>query len=81
MTNDGKIAATGGEDDTAYIWNTTSGEVIHKCSGHNDSVICSEFSHDNSYLATADMKGILQVWRMSDKNCIWNFNMGDASVS
>ncbi|KAK0159152.1 hypothetical protein PV328_010073 [Microctonus aethiopoides] len=79
LTNDGKIAVTGGEDDVAYLWDTLSGEIIHKCTGHEDSVFFAEFNHDFTYLATGDMKGIIKVWRMRDKAIIWDYNIGDAS--
>ncbi|KAK0162756.1 hypothetical protein PV327_006507 [Microctonus hyperodae] len=79
LTNDGKIAVTGGEDDVAYLWDTLSGEIIHKCTGHEDSVFFAEFNHDFTYLATGDMKGIIKVWRMRDKAIVWDYNMGDAS--
>ncbi|XP_034950314.1 angio-associated migratory cell protein [Chelonus insularis] len=79
LTNDGKLAATGGEDDMAYVWDTSSGEIIHECKGHKDSLIFTEFNHDNTYLATGDMSGIINVWRMSDKARIWDYNMGDAT--
>ncbi|XP_008543793.1 angio-associated migratory cell protein [Microplitis demolitor] len=79
LTNDGKIAVTGGQDDVAYIWNTESGEIIYKCTGHKDSIIFAEFSPDNSYVAAGDLSGIIQVWKMRDKSLVWSYNMGDAS--
>lgn len=79
LSKDGKLAATGGEDDKAYIWNTATGEVIHECTGHQDSVIFADFNHDDSYIATGDMSGIIQVWKMSNKERIWDFNTGDAT--
>ncbi|XP_011310639.1 angio-associated migratory cell protein [Fopius arisanus] len=79
LTRDGKLAATGGEDDMAYVWDTSSGEVIHECIGHKDSIIFAEFNKDDSYLATADMSGGIQVWRMNDKTVVWDFEIGDAA--
>ncbi|XP_003699960.2 angio-associated migratory cell protein [Megachile rotundata] len=79
LTKNGKLAATGGEEDKAYVWNTSTGEIILDCVDHKDSIIFSEFNHDESYLATGDMSGMIQVWRMSDKVRVWNYNMGDAT--
>lgn len=78
MSKDGKLASTGGEDDKAYIWNTATGEIIHECIGHQDSVIFADFNYDDSYVATGDMSGIIQVWKISNKQRIWDFNVGDA---
>ncbi|CAL7940554.1 unnamed protein product [Xylocopa violacea] len=79
LTKNGKLAATGGEEDKAYIWDTSSGEITLDCTGHRDSIIFSAFNHDESYLATGDMSGMIQVWRLTDKVKIWDYNMGDAT--
>ncbi|VVD01704.1 unnamed protein product [Leptidea sinapis] len=59
----GKIAATGGEDDKAYVWSVESGQTIMECNGHKDSVIFAGFSFDGAYLATVDMSGLIKVWK------------------
>ncbi|XP_076765605.1 angio-associated migratory cell protein [Xylocopa sonorina] len=79
LTKDGKLATTGGEEDKAYIWDTSSGKIILDCTGHRDSIIFSAFNHDESYLATGDMSGMIQIWRLTDKAKIWDYNMGDAT--
>lgn len=33
----GSIAATGGEDDKAYVWDMNTGNVLHTCTGHKVS--------------------------------------------
>ena len=80
MSKDEKLAATGGEDDKAFVWDTVSGDIILECTGHKDSVTFSDFNHDDSYLATGDMGGLIQVWKMSDKNSVWNYEMDDMTV-
>lgn len=66
---DGKMAVTGGEDDKAYVWSIETGQLIMDCTGHNDSVIFVGFSNDGTYLATADMCGIIKVWKCNtDEN-------------
>ncbi|XP_043285332.1 angio-associated migratory cell protein [Venturia canescens] len=79
LSRDGKYAATGGEDDMAYLWDTSSSEVILECKGHKDSLIFTGFNHDDTYLATGDMSGIIKVWKISEKNVVWDFDMGDAT--
>ncbi|XP_015181937.1 PREDICTED: angio-associated migratory cell protein [Polistes dominula] len=79
LSKAGKIAVTGSEEDKAYVWDTTTGEIILNCTDHKDSIIFAEFNFDETYLATGDMSGIIQLWRLSDKSMIWNYNMGDAT--
>ncbi|PNF29742.1 hypothetical protein B7P43_G11201 [Cryptotermes secundus] len=73
----GKLAVTGAQDDVAYVWETHSGEVILHCKDHKDSVICAEFSHDGSYVATGDMSGVLIVWRVATKCPVFQTHVGD----
>ncbi|XP_066588372.1 angio-associated migratory cell protein [Prorops nasuta] len=77
LSKNGVYAATGGEDDKAYMWNTATGEIVLNCIGHKDSVIFAEFNFDETYLATGDMSGIIQVWKLSDKSVAWEYSMGD----
>lgn len=67
----GQLAVTGGEDDRAFVWDINSANVFLECKGHSDSVISTEFNHDGSYVATGDMKGMIQVWKMSSKSTVW----------
>lgn len=69
---------TGGEDDKAYVWNLDTGEVVYESDGHNDSVISTEFSHDGTYLATGDIAGHIQVFKVSqDFKKVIDFQIGD----
>ncbi|XP_032680889.1 angio-associated migratory cell protein isoform X2 [Odontomachus brunneus] len=77
LSQNGELAITGSGEDVAYLWETTTGNIVMKCDGHIDSVIFAEFSHDETYLATADMKGLIQLWELSSKTCYWQNNIGD----
>ena len=77
---DNQLVASGGEDDKAYVWNITNGEVLFECTNHQDSVTSVAFSHDGGYLATADMSGLIQVWKVTTKSMVWSFEVGDLNV-
>ena len=77
---EGKLAVSGGEDDKAYVWKVENGEVLFECGNHRDSVIHAQFSHDGVYVATADMAGFIQVWKVATNAVVWSFEMGDLSV-
>lgn len=71
---------SGGEDDQVYVWNVTTGEEVFHCSTHKDTVICAEFSYDGAYLATGDLAGEIQVFKVAqDYKKVWEFSMGDMS--
>ncbi|CAG5129165.1 unnamed protein product, partial [Candidula unifasciata] len=72
-----EIAVTGGQDDRALVWNTQDGSVIFQCTGHADTVASVGFSYDGSMVATADMKGIIKVWRVDQGKEIWSFEVSE----
>ncbi|KAM0729222.1 Angio-associated migratory cell protein [Formica fusca] len=77
LSKNSELAATGSEEDKAYLWNTITGEVILECTGHKDSVIFTGFNYNDMYLATGDMSGIIKLWQISDKACVWETALDD----
>lgn len=77
LSQDNKLAVTGGEDDMAYVWDTSSGEIVMECTGHKDSVTEVAFNHDSKLVATADMAGLIQVWDVKEKKLVWCFEGDD----
>lgn len=71
------LAVTGGEDDKAFVWRLSDGELLFECSGHKDSVTCAGFSHDSTFVATGDMSGLIKVWQVDTKEEIWSFEVAD----
>ncbi|XKL68351.1 hypothetical protein PGB90_003842 [Kerria lacca] len=69
---DGTFAVSGGEDDRAFVWNINTGEVLLECKNHTDSVTHVGFSFDGTYVATGDMTGLIQVWKLFESEPVWN---------
>lgn len=46
-----------------------------------DSVTCVQFNYDGSYVATGDMSGVIQVWKIGSKLQVWETHVGDLTVS
>lgn len=77
ISNDGSLVITGGQDDIAYVWKTSNGEVYLECTGHNDSVTEVGFNHDSQYVVTGDMSGLIQVWNVKEKKLVWCYGGDD----
>uniref|UniRef100_A0A673MXC2 Angio-associated migratory cell protein-like n=1 Tax=Sinocyclocheilus rhinocerous TaxID=307959 RepID=A0A673MXC2_9TELE len=71
------LAVTGGEDDRAFVWSVSDGDVLFECTGHKDSVTCAAFSCDSKLVVSADMSGLIKVWKVENKEEIWSFEVGD----
>ena len=77
ITTHDDLAVSGGEDDTAFVWNYITGEVSFQCTGHKDSVTCCNFNHDGTLLSTGDMSGVIKVWNVEKQEQICDFETGD----
>lgn len=60
------LAASGGEDDRAFVWEAGTGVVKLACSGHRDSVTMVKVNGKGTLLATGDMSGLVKIWRLAD---------------
>lgn len=42
---------------------------------HTSAVTCLAFSHDDQLLASGDMSGTIQVWKVRDGKCLRKFDV------
>jgi WD40 repeat protein/DNA-binding XRE family transcriptional regulator len=59
---DGALLASGGEDQTAKIWDVRSGQELRTISGHNSALTRVTFTADGAQLVTGDVDGVVKVW-------------------
>lgn len=65
ISRDGQMVLTSGVDNTARVWNVTTGLPVTEPFVHTDRIRHAEFSHDGKYFATACNDGTAYVWEIS----------------
>ncbi len=76
LNSNNTLAVSGSQDDKAFVWRTDNANIVFECKGHKDSVVCAQFSHSDTYIATADMSGFIQVWNNSGQQ-VFDYEIGD----
>ncbi len=61
---DGRLVATGGQDNDAFLWNARGGPALHELQ-HGEDVLDVAFSPRGDLLATASADNSGRVWRVA----------------
>lgn len=77
ISKDEKLLLTGGEDDTAIIWDVSSDETTSLKITHKDSVTHVGFAPNDKYYFSSDIAGYIQVFETASRKKIWDFEVGD----
>ena len=62
---DGSKVLTGSDDNTAKLWDVSTGTVIRTFTGHTDYVISVAFSPDGSKVLTGSSDDTAKLWDVS----------------
>jgi WD40 repeat protein len=62
VSADGKMIASGGDDNTVQLWDPADGKQLKKLTGPADRVTAAAFSGDGKFLAAGGHDGKLWVW-------------------
>ncbi len=69
---DGRLLATGGDDDTARLWDVRTGKEVRKLGGHRAQVVSVAFSPDGRTLASASNNTIGSTATGEQALRLWN---------
>ena len=62
---DGRLLASGSEDNTVRLWEVESGSELHSLTGHTEWVYCVAFSPDGQLLASGSKDNTVRLWDIS----------------
>lgn len=67
------MVATGGGDNTAYLWTTHTQppRFVGELQGHKESVVAGGFTGDGRFVVTGDMAGCIQVYKLAKGGQKW----------
>jgi len=60
------LMVSGGCDDTAYVWDATSGQTVFVLGTHTETVAVCGFNFDGTLIATGTLDGSVNVWNVAD---------------
>ncbi|KAI8966970.1 WD40-repeat-containing domain protein [Mycotypha africana] len=66
--NQPNIVVTGSRDTSLRIWNIDSGELVHLCTGHQNSVRCLAIHGD--YVASGSYDTTARLWSLITGDCV-----------
>jgi WD40 repeat protein len=69
----GRVLASGGDDDLVILWDVGSRNLLHRLLGHTDEVQCLAFSPDGEMLASGSRDGTIRLWDVSTGRLIRTF--------
>jgi WD40 repeat protein len=65
ISPDGKLLASGGDDDAVKVWDLASGTVRQTLTGHRDAVLSVAFSPDAKLLGSGSRDKTVKIWRVA----------------
>ena len=77
---DGQHALTGAADNTARLWEVSSGQEVMRFTGHTASIYSAAFSPDGRYILTGSEDMTARLWEVSSGQEVMRFTGHTASI-
>jgi WD40 repeat protein len=79
FSEDGQLVASGSADNTAKLWDPTTGRCLHTFS-HPDSITSVIFSQDSTLLASGSLDQKIRIWDTRTHNLILTFETPEPDI-
>lgn len=70
----GKTVVSGSYDCSVRVWDITSGECLHKLTGHTQKVYSVVYDHQRKQCASGSMDGTVRLWSTQTGQCLSNLD-------
>lgn len=77
FNNESTFLVSAGQDNTAKIWDLTSGTIITSLNGHNNPVTAAVFHPTRNIVATSEEDSI-RIWDMDSHTIMKSYNFDDS---
>uniref|UniRef100_A0A8B9SRD9 Angio associated migratory cell protein n=1 Tax=Anas platyrhynchos TaxID=8839 RepID=A0A8B9SRD9_ANAPL len=74
------LAVTGGEDDKAFVWRLSDGELLFECTGHKDSVTCAWLQPRLRWMEWHPQAHVLLAGTADGNSWMWKIPSGDCKT-
>src|SRR5690348_15304988 len=78
---DGKLVASGSEDQTVQVWDATTGAHIVTYARHRDGISAVAWSPDGKYIASGALDATTQVWEARTGRALLTYQGQHATVN
>jgi hypothetical protein len=67
----GRKLITGHSRGSICVWNSATGELLHRLRGKGEIITCLEVSADGQYLISGSGSGAIQLWEINSGRNVW----------
>lgn len=70
----GDTLVSGSYDCTVRVWKISTGEMVHRLSGHTQKVYSVVLDHERNRCISGSMDNLVKVWSLETGNCLFNLD-------
>lgn len=70
----GDTLVSGSYDFTVRVWKISTGDMVHRLSGHTSKVYSVVLDHERQRCISGSMDNLVKVWSLETGNCLFNLD-------